>query len=364
MAGEDEEPKEAAQEEEGVIRLEGLTEQLTAKMFPYGAEMIALVGSKSHGTWMPKTDPESIDDIDLMGVFIGPTEAYFGFGRQETIERKFGEFGAYDCVSYEMRHFFSLLLKANPNVLGMLWMPEKHILYKTETADWMRANRGMFATKAAYHSFIGYANGQLHRMTHFDGPARQKMMEIELELTRRHIPLNWTPEELAERHPENHALSGTLKGGEEEAARPYFRLTGKALLTTYRELCNKYTSGYMGQKRRELVEKHGYDTKNATHLIRLLRMGAEFLREGELHVDRTGRDAEELKSIKRGEWTLGRVKDLAEELFADAKRALEESTLPERPNRDDVEMLLTALIAKKVIGYSRKLDEKKILTAT
>jgi predicted nucleotidyltransferase len=44
--------------------------------------------------------------------------------------------------------------------------------------------------------------------------------------------------------------------------------------------------GYMGDKRKALVERHGYDTKNAAHLIRLLRMGIEFLRDGELNVQR------------------------------------------------------------------------------
>ena len=44
--------------------------------------------------------------------------------------------------------------------------------------------------------------------------------------------------------------------------------------------------GYMGDKRKGLVQKHGYDTKNASHLIRLLKMGIEFLNEGQLYVFR------------------------------------------------------------------------------
>ena len=58
--------------------------------------------------------------------------------------------------------------------------------------------------------------------------------------------------------------------------------------------------GYMGDKRRSLVERFGYDTKNASHLIRLLRQGAEFLRDGELYVLR--HDASELVAIKRGDF--------------------------------------------------------------
>jgi DNA relaxase NicK len=47
-----------------------------------------------------------------------------------------------------------------------------------------------------------------------------------------------------------------------------------------------YSGGYMGKKRRELVVRVGYDAKNAAHLIRLLRMGIEFLTEGTLYVER------------------------------------------------------------------------------
>jgi hypothetical protein len=74
-----------------------------------------------------------------------------------------------------------------------------------------------------------------------------------------------------------------------------------------------YSGGYMGQKRRELVRRVGYDAKNAAHLIRLLRMGIEFLTEGTMHVERA--DAPELLEIKRGAWPLEKVKAEAERLF-------------------------------------------------
>lgn len=82
--------------------------------------------------------------------------------------------------------------------------------------------------------------------------------------------------------------------------------------------------GYMGAKRKTLVERFGYDCKNAAHLIRLLRMGIEFLRDGRLYVRRE--DAEQLMEIKRGEWTLEDVKAEAECGFRDAEQAYRNST--------------------------------------
>lgn len=102
--------------------------------------------------------------------------------------------------------------------------------------------------------------------------------------------------------------------------------------------------GFMGDKRKGLVEKFGYDCKNASHLIRLLRQGIEFLTDGELYVQR--HDATELLAIKRGEWELARVKAEAEKLFERAQNAYVASTLPAKPDRDRVERLCVEVITE------------------
>jgi len=100
--------------------------------------------------------------------------------------------------------------------------------------------------------------------------------------------------------------------------------------------------GYMGEKRKRLVEKFGYDTKNAAHLIRLLRMGIEFLSDGILHVKR--QDSQQLLEIKRGEWTFDQVKSEAEKLFVLAEKAYEQSKLPEKLSMDLVNKLCVEII--------------------
>lgn len=90
-------------------------------------------------------------------------------------------------------------------------------------------------------------------------------------------------------------------------------------------------NGYMGARRKAIVERHGYDTKNACHLIRLLRTGIEFLDTGRVNVFR--HDREELKAIKRGEWSLERVKKEAEQLYVASGEAKKRSPLPAHPDR-------------------------------
>lgn len=99
------------------------------------------------------------------------------------------------------------------------------------------------------------------------------------------------------------------------------------------------TSGRMGAKRKKNVKKFGYDTKNASHLLRLYRMGIEFVETGQLNVFRT-HDKEELLAIKNGEWDLNDVKAEAELLHERMKDAKEMSPLPKEPDMEAIDKLL------------------------
>lgn len=112
--------------------------------------------------------------------------------------------------------------------------------------------------------------------------------------------------------------------------------------------------GFRGEKRSELVEKYGFDTKNGAHCIRLLRMGIEYLKTGEMNVDRTSIDASELLDIKKGKWTSDRVIKEATDLFEQAKDAYEHSTLPEEPDITGIDNLLQNIVAKQF--FMRDLD--------
>ena len=220
------------------------------------------VGSIAHGTYRPNTEPNSIDDKDVLFVCVPDESYYFGLkelGSRGTVTVKQDP---YDIVAYEARKFVRLLAQGNPNVLCVLWMERKHFVRLEPAGQLLLDARMAFVGKHVYHSFAGYAFGQLHRMEH-----------------------------------------GALEG-------------------------------YMGAKRKALVEKFHFDTKNASHLIRLLRMCCEFLASGEMIVSRP--DAPELLSIKDGAWSLERVKAEADRLFKLAEEAYLHSALPNRPDAEAV----------------------------
>lgn len=249
------------------ITLPNLSCAETYEIIPPRTILLGYVGSISHGTYIPKDDPNSIDDRDILGACLGPVESYLGLQKFEQKERFIGE---WDSVVYDVRKLVHLLLKQNPNVLGLLWLKREDYVHIHELGQRLLDARDLFISKQAYHSFVGYAHGQLYKMDH-----------------------------------------GAFEG-------------------------------YMGEKRKRLVEQFGYDTKNAAHLIRLLRMGIEYLTDGVLRVFRE--DAKELKEIKRGGWPLEKVKAEADRLFVLAQEAYVRSPLPKSANTVEAEKLLIGIV--------------------
>jgi predicted nucleotidyltransferase len=91
------------------------------------------------------------------------------------------------------------------------------------------------------------------------------------------------------------------------------------------------------EKRAESIKEFGYDTKFSYHVVRLLNEIEQILVEGDLDLER---NREQLKSIRRGEWTLEQLKTY----FHDKEKSLEEtyanSALPHGPNEEAIKQLL------------------------
>jgi predicted nucleotidyltransferase len=85
-----------------------------------------------------------------VGAFVHPIEHYLGFGRRDTFERWVGE---YDIVEYELRKLVNLLLRSNPNILPVLWLPRERVLVSSPAYEALIANRDISASKAVYAPF-------------------------------------------------------------------------------------------------------------------------------------------------------------------------------------------------------------------
>jgi predicted nucleotidyltransferase len=204
--------------------------------FPLEGHVVGafVVGSESHGTRDP--DKQGVDDRDYMLVVCPPQHRLLGLHAWEHWRLQTDD--GIDVVAYGLAKWTRMLLGANPNVLGTLFLRREHVLLSSAALRAYQEHRGLLLGPRAVASHLGYAQGQMARM--------RKRQAYE---------------------------------------------------------------GYMGAARKALFDKHGYDPKNAAHLVRLARMGAELAEGQDLRVWRGGEDgdAAELLAIKRGEWPLERV---------------------------------------------------------
>lgn len=305
-----------------------------ALRLPKGMILLGYRGSIAHGMYVPGTDPNSIDDVDLMGIAIAPEDCYFGlheWGSRGTKELKQGK---YDCVYYEVRKMFSLLLQGNPNVLSFLWMRRQEYLEMRVPGQKILECRELFIGKHVYNAFAGYAHAQLEKMELRDPDDLRMYLALTAEAKHRRIHPNHKGEKIA--YPEDYDyLSGE--------ARVAFATRDEKLLQMLQSYLKKGENiGYLGDKRKKLVLEHGYDAKNAAHCIRLLRMCKEFLNTGEMIVYRP--DAQELLDIKLGRWSLEKVKEHSKQLFEEIREARDKSPLPEGPDREGAEKLLISIV--------------------
>lgn len=79
-----------------------------------------------------------------------------------------------------------------------------------------------------------------------------------------------------------------------------------------------------------MEEQFDFDGKHAMHLIRLLRMGVEALKTGEVIVKRP--DAKELLDIRNGKWTYDMLISHAEQLDSEVKSLIKTTKLNKQPD--------------------------------
>ena len=108
-------------------------------------------GSHMYGLSLPTSD------IDYRGVFMTNLKSSF-FHRVEQVSDKKS-----DTVFYELHRFVDLLANCNPNLIEILFCPKDKIEFVAPEFQILLDNRHMFVSQKAYHSFSGYAYGQLKK---------------------------------------------------------------------------------------------------------------------------------------------------------------------------------------------------------
>lgn len=93
--------------------------------------------------------------------------------------------------------------------------------------------------------------------------------------------------------------------------------------------------------RKDLIEQYGFDVKFAYHVVRLINEVEQILVERDIDLRRHG---EQLKAIRRGEWTLDDIKKWFSSKENDLDKVYHTSTIPYGPDEAKIRGILIACL--------------------
>jgi predicted nucleotidyltransferase len=293
-----------------------------------------------------------------------------------------------ECVVFDIAKFVGLCAAANPNALEILFADERDWVFETPAWRRLHGERRRFLSKKVQQTFHGYAMAQLKKIrTHRSWllnppttkPSREDFGLPAVGGTLSRDDQNRIEQSIADKirsygidnidmpKPTRIAVQERLDAfyrdaisTSDEDVDTHMRTVATHGLQLPRDVVSalnaerkyraamKHWDAYQAWKthrnpaRAELERQHGYDTKHAMHLIRLMRMGLEVLESGDLRVRRD--DADELSAIRDGAMSFDSLLATATGLQELMEKAAATTRLPADVDRQGVDDLLLALV--------------------
>ncbi|MEB3282887.1 MAG: nucleotidyltransferase domain-containing protein [Lyngbya sp.] len=349
--------------------------------------LIALTGSRGYGL------ATATSDYDYRGIFIATKPYYLGLSQIEQLDKGWDEtpsktfpYLAKDTCIYELRKFLNLAIDNNPNILEVLWF--KDYIHLTEVGKVLQQHRQLFLSKRIKQTYSGYGYAQIKKLESHRrwllNPPQHKPTAAEFGLVEK-PPLNVSQinsfleylyllvrdriEFLQPAKALYNLLNAEIdyKGILKQHSLPDETLETTQKLTNcsedfiqllqksqqYQRAIREYKNYQTWKKNRnperaKMEAKVGYDCKFAMQAIRLLKTGIEVLQTQHLIVDRReAGDAEELLTIKTGQYSYDEVMEMAKQLYQQLDQAEAVSTLPQFADESVVNQLCIDLVSQQ-----------------
>lgn len=347
-------------------------------------EEFSLICTFITGSHLYGTNTE-LSDRDERGVFIPSKEYFLGFLKHTKIYEYKNKKD--DIVYYEFRNFLNLACQNNPNILEFLFVPENKLLSSSYTWTKIVENRDLFLSKKAKYTFLGYSNSQFNRIKNHRNwllnPPKKKpersdfgllqnrsliskdqigafneLLSLYMEETYSKHPLKQQIEE-SDEIKDFRSIVQNLKTMNENTITAIKTLIPvddnfiealireKAYMQASREWM-QYQSWKENRNpaRAKLEEKYGYDTKHASHLVRLLNEGSELLLEKKITFPRP--EAFMLLDIINGAFPYELLLEIVDGFEKTFESLYEESTLPHSPDVNKINELCIKLIENRI----------------
>jgi len=290
-------------------------------------------GSHLYGTNTEKSDK------DYYGIFMPSIEYVLGFKKCEEVdfsviekdEKGKNTKNALDRKLFEFRKFIKLAMDNNPNVIEIVFVNDKNIIFQNDIGKQLLSIKHLFPYKGLKAKFLGYAFSQKHKMVikkenYFDLINAKTYLnrfnddKYILELVSNDKP-PFLRVNFDGKNNVKFVVIGDLK-----------IIPSKTVKSVKLILDNRINA--VGN-REELLLKHGYDSKFGSHLVRLMLEGIELLKTGELIFPLKERQI--LLDIKNGKWKMEKVLNFSSELEKEIEDLFINSKLPSKQNTAKLE---------------------------
>lgn len=290
------------------------------------------VGSHLFGTNTPDSD------LDIEGIFMPPISVLYGLGECKEVnlsivskdENGKNTADAVDFKLREYRTFMRLALQNNPNILNIVFSNDENVVFQDDFGKRLRGMAEYFPHKEGLRRFYGYAQSQLAKMTikpenysnlklaeEFLSGCNQKDILVDV-IKSKYNPLSNV---FIDKGPGKHIIVADLhleRGLQ----------VGKALSMIKGRL-------ERASARAKNWERFGYDVKFASNLIQILLEGIELGKTGGLQFPL--KDRELIFNIKKGDFKLSAIDNLAGDLIAQLISLIEDGCcLPKKPRRLEI----------------------------
>ena len=318
-------------------------------------------GSHAYGTNIETSD------VDIRGIFcadpINLLTPFYPIEMAKIVDEE-------DTELYELSNYLKLYCQGNPNILETLWVDESDVLVDSEAYQKLRSIRQKLLSSKVAFTTTGYAAAQIKKVKSrekwinnpkpIDSPREidyvslvhnftdDKIFNIDIKDYKdgyRLIPYGdslfglykvdgySTFDNVGSLNTTFDTESGFFTEADQRRLPMFIIKLAKAEYNRVHMDWKNYWDwkNNRNEVRAALEANHNYDTKNAMHCVRLMRMGEEMLRDGVVNVKRP--DAVELLSIRDGAWTYAELLEYAEYMDDKIRNYwYKHTSLPKSPN--------------------------------
>jgi len=264
----------------------------------------AISGSRLYGT------NRKDSDTDIRGFFIRPLEALIGTRKFEQYQHPKD-----DTKFYSLLRFIQLACAGDPSTIELFFIPEEHIIHKTDLGKLIMDNRDLFISNRIYRRVMGYGYSEWRKAF------AQKLV-------------------IGKRSKDEDDIISWIRDNKD---------WDKERMDTFVDWMNEgkptklvSTTRKLGAKRKKEFELYGFGVSSAAHSLRLIGEMIELLSTGTITFPRP--NADWLRDIRQGKVSKEEVIKVHEDLLVTAEDVRDNSVLQEKPQAKKIYDLYNGIV--------------------